>query len=648
MKKLSFLLLTILFFIRLNAQENLFVKEITKIADAEKKAAGKRLLKGIYSNASGDFTVYYYRCEWKVDPAIYYIDGNVTSYFITTAATQSITFDLAHQLTVDSVLSNGNKLNFSQDTDETVKINFFSFHNVNQKDSVTIFYHGVPAGTNNSFGYFVTSLHNNIPVLWTLSEPYGSRDWWPCRNGLDDKADSIDIYITHPSQYKASSNGLLIDTATANGFTTTHYKHRYPIASYLVAIAVTNYSTFIDTLQLGTNNLPIIQYIYPEDSAFFQQNKHYLYQVLPVYNTLYDVYPFMNERYGQTEFGFSGGQEHQTNSFVYAPGEDLMAHELAHQWFGDKVTCASWQDIWLNEGFASYSADFLYMKYFSPYYYPLYVSGNLSYVISQPDGSVFVDDTTNVDRIFDSRLTYGKGSFLVRMLEWTLGDSLFFKGLRQYLEDPKIKYGFAHTADLQRNLEEVSGMNLDYFFKQWLYGQGYPMFTVQWSENNNNFATINISQTTSHPSVSFYKLPLQLVFKNATQEKSFVINDTINNQQATLDIGFSADSILIDPQQWLISAHDTAIKLSTAAATNLLQVYPNPFTNEIIVSIKNPTDTKLQMELFNALGQKVFFNSYDLSGADQTFDLPVSSLAHGLYFLRISGNTVKFQQKLVK
>jgi aminopeptidase N len=648
MKNYLFVFSLLIFFTDLQAQKNVFVRENKMIAAGERRVGGNMIEKGIYSNASPNFNVYYYRCEWAVDPAVLYIQGKVTPYFTVTANTPSVSFDLSDSLIVDSVLSNGNKLNFAQDTNETVTINFLAPHNINQQDSVSIYYHGVPPQDSESIGDFTINTHAGVPVLWTLSEPYGARDWWPCRNGLDDKPDSIDIYITNPAQYRASSNGLLIDSATTGSTKLTHYKHRYPIASYLVAIAVTNYSTFLDTLQFPDKALPVFSYVYPEDSANFSSRTHFMLQVFHLYNDLYDEYPFMNERYGQTQFGFSGGMEHQTNSFVLEPDEDLMAHELAHQWFGDKITCASWQDIWLNEGFATYNADFLYMQNFSPSYYPQYVSGDLAYVVSQPNGSVFVTDTTSVNRIFDDRLTYCKGAFLVRMLRWTLGDSLFFKAIHQYLEDPLVAYGFAHTADLQRNLETVSRMDLNYFFNQWFYGQGYPSFTVKWNENTNNFANITISQATSDPSVSFFKVPLQLTFKNATQSKTFVINDTINNQQASLDLGFVADSVLIDPSQYLISAQDTAIKIPSVITKNLIQIYPNPFSNNIIVSIRNPVDPSLQFQLFNALGQRLIATTFNLTGADATFSLPVGPLANGVYFARIEGNTTKFEQELVK
>ncbi len=539
-------------------------KQNLQIADAERLAASKKA--GIINSsvASSNFNVSYYRCQWNIDPAVFNISGCVTSYFKITSRTNQITMDLTKKLTVDSIKMRNKTLAFTQTISDGLVISFPKYLKKNKLDSISIFYHGKPNGSGSSFSQ---TKHNGTNVIFTLSEPYGAKDWWPCRNGLDDKADSIDIYITHPSQYKASSNGLLMSTINAGGLTTSYYKHRYPVASYLVAIAVTNYATFTDSVQLGNKKMPVYSYVYPENLTAFQGRTHFMLQAIPLFNDTYGEYPFINERYGQTQFSWGGGMEHQTNSFVVSTDENLMAHELAHQWFGDKITCASWQDIWLNEGFATYSADFLYMKNFSPTYYPQYVSGDLNYIVSQPGGSVFVDDTTSFNRIFDSRLTYNKGAFLLRMLEWTLGSETFFQGIKNYYTDPKIAYGFARTADFQRNMEQVSGVNLDYFFNQWFYGQGYPSFQVSWSQNANNKVHIIITQTTSHPSVQFFKLPLELVFKNGSQSKSVVIHVNGQTKQTTVDIGFQATNVLIDPDHWIISKNNTSSKLGPNADT---------------------------------------------------------------------------------
>ena len=200
--------------------------------------------------------------------------------------------------------------------------------------------------------------------MWSLSEPYGSRDWWPCKNGLDDKADSIDVFITNPIAYKAASNGILQSETPVSGGTKllTHWKHRYPIATYLICFAVTNYSVFNRSVNLSTGVLPMQTFCYPEDSTSFSNGTINTLNAMQLFDTLFYLpYPFMNEKYGHVQFGWGGGMEHQTSTFVVSIDESLCAHELAHQWFGDKITCGSWKDIWLNEGFATHLAS-MYME----------------------------------------------------------------------------------------------------------------------------------------------------------------------------------------------------------------------------------------------------------------------------------------------
>ncbi len=620
------------------------------IAKFERQARSKQFDRAV-TLASNNFTVHYYKCEWKVNPSRNFIRGKVTAHFIITASTNSLVFDLSHVLKVDSVYMRGKRLSFSQSTNETLSIQLPKTYLADNKDSLTIFYKGAPVG--GGFGSFIQSEHNGTPVIWTLSEPYGAKDWWPCRNGLDDKADSIDIYVTHPSEYTVSSNGVFQSAVRNNKTTTTYYKHRYPIASYLVAIAVTDYSVFTDHVQLGDKSLPVISYVYPEDSATFHSNTYLMLRAMQLYNNRFTEYPFINERYGQTQFGWGGGMEHQTNSFIVSSGENLMAHELAHQWFGDKITCGSWTDIWLNEGFATFCADFLYNETYNLSQYKAYVKNDLDNIVSSPGGSVKVDDTTNTGRIFDGRLSYHKGAFLLRMLRWTLGDSLFFNGIRNYLTDPLIEYNFARTEDLQRNLEAASGLNLTYFFNQWYSGQGYPSFAVQWSQNLSNKATITINQTTSVPSsVSFFQVLLPLTFKNATLQKTVMVQNNVNNQVVTADIGFKADTVLIDPDLYLISNNNKSIHtISTQPeTTEPVTVSPNPFTDKINISFQEAEGKKILIQLYDNFGHSIVHDNFTGS-IDQTYTLTVPNLAAGTYLLRITVDdkvTTRYMVKTTK
>ncbi len=597
--------------------------------------------------ASTNFDVKYYRCEWEVDPAVRYITGKVTVYYVITTATGDITFDLMAPLSADSVKQRNTVLN-KQQTADALQVFFPATVNAGVLDSISIFYKGVPPET--GFGSFVTTQHAGTPVLWSLSEPYGARDWWPCKNGINDKADSIDIIVTTPAAYKAAANGLLqSEILIASGTKrAAMWKHRYPIASYLVAFAVTNYSVINQTLQMGSNNVPMVTYAYPESAITFQNSLVHTQLAMQVFHKIVGEYPFAKEKYGHVQFSWGGGMEHQTCSFMGSTADYLIAHELAHQWFGDKVTCGSWEDIWLNEGFASLlTRIFFEAKY--PAFGAEFRKDDLIGVVSQPGGSVKVDDTTSVNRIFDGRLSYGKAGLVLNMLRFKLTDSVFFRGVRNYLNDPKLAYGFARTSDLIKHLEAASGQNLTEFFNDWYSGQGYPTYNVQWTPVGSSRVRLKINQTTSHPSVNFFELPVPIKLKNATQQKTILLDNTSNGQEFLENIGFTPDSIFVDPDCWLISKNNTVTKtVDNNIPANSITVFPNPINTQFSIWLRNFTATTADVALYNAAGQRLFTQKVALVNGGEFVDVQSAHLPAGMYTLRITAGTFKYTKKLVK
>lgn len=615
-----------------------------KVAQFEKQAyLGKQLAKSSTS-ASNNFDVKYYRCEWEVNPTIRFIKGKVTSYFVITAPSSSITYDLMNTLTVDSVKGPNGNISYSQ-TNNTLIINFAGSKAQGTLDSVSIYYKGVPP--DNGFGSFEINTHAGIPILWTLSEPYGSRDWWPCKNGLDDKADSIDVYITNPSQYKAASNGLLQDEIISGDKKTTHWKHRYPIASYLVCMAVTNYAEYKDYIQIGDQNLLMQTFCYPENLALFKQQTQLLFPTMKYYSELFGTYPFINEKYGHVQFGWGGGMEHQTSTFLYSPDEFLMSHELAHQWFGDKITIGSWQHIWLSEGFATFLTNLDAEKKY-PQTAMLGRTLEINKITANSGGSVFVKDTSSVDRIFDARLSYSKGGYLLNMLRWILGDDNFFTGLKKYFNDPTLAYNFAVTKDLQRNLEDVSGKKLDYFFDQWFYGEGYPSYNIQWSQVGNDYVKIKMNQITSNPSVDFFKLPVALLFKNATQQKTIIIDNQANGEIFFNNIGFIADTVIVDPDHWLITKNNSTERLPDITGDNDIQIYPNPFVSSININFLHFSSPKVFLKIFDEKGSLIMHETVAING--YLFkQINLSHLPRGVYMVKVdSGDGVSLTKKILK
>ena len=208
---------------------------------------------------------------------------------------------------------------------------------------------------------FTTSQHFGTPIMWTLSEPFGARDWWPCKQDLSDKIENIDFYITAPSAYKGVANGLEVsEIANNNGTKTVHYQHNYAIPAYLVAFAVTNYQIYQQTAGTAPNTFPIVNYIYPENYNSAVNQVAVTLPIMNLFENLFETYPFHEEKYGHAQFGWGGGMEHTTVSFMGSFSRDLIAHELAHHWFGNKITCGTWKDIWLNEGFAEYMSGLVY------------------------------------------------------------------------------------------------------------------------------------------------------------------------------------------------------------------------------------------------------------------------------------------------
>jgi len=616
------------------------------IAAMEANAHQRLILSNESSFASNNFDVKYYRCQWEMDPAVRYISGIVTVYFTTTAPASSITLDMMNSLQTDSVRQRNNSLVFNQ-TSNTIEINFPATLTAGMLDSVSIYYKGIPANT--GFGSFIQSSHAGVPVIWSLSEPYGSRDWWPCKNGLDDKADSIDIIITHPATYKAASNGLLqSERSIAGNKTITHWKHKYPIASYLICFAITNYAVFNNTVQLGNVTLPMQTYCYPESLAAFQANTPKVLNSMVFFHNRFGDYPFIKEKYGHVQFGWGGGMEHQTATFLVSPNESLMAHELAHQWFGDMITTYSWQDIWLNEGFATHLAA-MYMENT----YPENTYNNRRLVVnnitSSPGGSVKVIDTANVNRIFDGRLSYNKGSYLIYMLRFVLGDAVFFKAINNYLKDPLLAYGFARTADLKKHLEKESGKDLTTFFNQWYEGQGFPSYNVQWSPLGSSHVKILMNQTTSHSSVPFFEMPVALKFKNASQEKTVIVNNTSNAQLFIQQLGFVPDTVLVDPEYWIISRNNSTQKTTLVnSGEGMADIYPNPVANPLNIFFHDFNASSAAINIFNTEGKLMFKKVVPLVNGAELLQIPTQQWARGVYVIHIHAGNKKIVKQVIR
>ncbi|CAN5436485.1 M1 family aminopeptidase [soil metagenome] len=617
--------------------------ELHSISQIEQKGFLNRIIPQTQALDNSNFI--YQRCEWNIDPAVVFINGKITTHFIPNSIISQLEFDLSDSLQTDSVIYHGNQVVFLHNS-EILTVNFPASLPASIVDSVTVFYHGIPPNT--GFGSFDTSSHAGVPVLWTLSEPYGAKDWWPCKQNLSDKIDSIDIIVTSPSQYTTASNGLLVKDTVIGGSRICYWKHRHPIAAYLVCFATSNYSIYTDLVPFNGDTVKVINYVYPENLSTHQAETANIIPIMQLYDTLFGAYPFTDEKYGHAECDFGGGMEHTTITFVGNFSYELLSHELGHHWFGDQVTCGSWHDIWLNEGFASYLSGLCYEHYAPTLYWLPFKQGRISHITSQPDGSVYCDDTTSVPRIFDDRLSYAKGAMILNTLRWVIGDSAFYAGVKNYLNDPLFAYGFATTSDLQQHFETASGQNLAWYFNDWYYGQGFPTYSINWSQNVNNLATFTVNQTQSDPSVSFFELPLPIEFKDATHDTIVRVNNSFSGEPFSIQLSFHADSLIFDPDYWIISANNTISNVPQIEIDRTIAVYPNPAEDQIFLHTGNAFAGNSKVKITDASGKLILEQNIILSNSTSIHAIDIRQLAKGVYFITVKSDDVDYTAKFVK
>lgn len=637
MRNVYLLCLSIFAFHTFSAQyknENIEKKGLIK---EEMKSYAAKMAAGNINLNTLNYDLQYQRMDIAIDPAVYNISGSVTSHFKPNQAMSSIYFDLNNNMNVSQVNYHGQNLTFQQLSTKEIKINFATALAANVLDSLTIQYNGAPSTANNSF---FTNTQSGTAVLATLNEPYGAQDWFPTKQSLNDKIERFDIKVTTPAQYSVASNGrLMSETILGNGQKRTFWRTQYPITAYLVALSITNFVKLNDTM--GTPPFPFVNYLYPSTNADAgsMANIEWTKTVMNTFETYFGAYPFRNEKYGHMEFTAGGGMEHQTMTSMGAWSKQLIAHELAHQWFGDKVTCGAWNDIWLNEGFATFGEHVAYEKLvMTNAEFLNYLLGEKNYITSDTQGSVYVADSNlgSVGAIFNGRLTYSKGGYVVRMMKWILGDTVFYQALKDYHARPNLAYNYVRTSDLNASFLTSTGTNFTEFFNDWIYGQGYPTYDIRWKQTGNQ-VTFKASQAQSHSSVSFFEMPLPIkVTGTGGQTAFFALNNTSNNQFFNETVSFPIASVQFNYEYQILEKNSTVTQDNNLNTTDFktqeFSIYPNPAKNELFISgLKKEANYKI----LTADGRLV-----KKGKANQKIDIAV--LDKGIYFIMINNSNLKF------
>ncbi|MCX6133793.1 MAG: M1 family aminopeptidase [Ignavibacteriales bacterium] len=615
------------------------------------------------------FDVTYYKLDLKLRTSPGDVSGAVTMVARSlTSSLSSVTLDLMSTMKVDSVIAGGTRVTgFDQQT-SFVNIPLNRGYGAGEYFTTTVYYHGVPGSSGFGSFAFQTAPGSTNPWVWSLSEPYGAKDWWPCKDHPGDKADSADVWVTCDALFKVGSEGKLVSVVDNGDGTRTHkWKHRYPIATYLVSIAVADYAEFSGWFKYTpSDSMQVLNYALSSSIVPATSSMGVTLSMLQIYSDLFGLYPFVKEKYGHSQFGWGGGMEHQKMTSLGSFDESLIAHEMAHQWFGDMITMKTWPHIWLNEGFATYCVALYREKKYGQAAFNDEVLNHIFPGIVSPtvNGSVYVKDTSTVGQVFNTVLVYHKGGAVLHMLRRVLGDSVFFKAMKQYATDKRFQYGVASTEDFQSVCETVSGQPLGYFFSQWIYGGRYPAYRYEWGTTQAGppyTVRVSLTQTTGTSNPAFFQMPIDFRFTGSAFDTTIVVLNNAASQVFVFTLPKMPTSFQLDPNNWIVkSSSGTVVNIEQISEMPemyaLLQNYPNPFNPSTVIPFDLPRTSQVTLEIYNGLGELV-----NVLAKDQIFEaghhtvqfegvsIRGGGLPSGVYYCRmmVSGNLVQTRKMVL-
>lgn len=595
-------------------------------------------------DTDSSFDVNYVKFDLAVTADTEYLAGSVElrAHANVLRANRTIQLSLRAQLSVDSIFDDGSAATF-QHTGDNLFVTLNRNYAPQAPFDLVIYYHGFSTipdkeGLFHYWQNWQTQQSSGIPLCYTESEPYSAKDWWPCKDNPADKLDSADLYFTCPTPYIVGSNGTLVAVVDHGSTQTFHWHESYPVDHYLLAFDCTQFDTLIHWHHWADgDSMKIMHFVFPNPGDTMQRSLIEVDSILDLYERWFGPYPFRTEKYGIAQY-YSGGMENETLSFCNDADSSLVAHETAHQWFGDAVTCKTWNDCWLNEGFATYITG-LYFRYNDgEAYFDTLMKGQDSIVTLQPGGTVHTPDSLLLTNVLDSRLVYSKGCFLLHMLRFVLGsDSAFFRCLREYVTGP-LRYGVVSAEDFEHSVEKSTGRDLGWFFQEWVYGDGYPVYDVAWNAQDGRNPSVTISQTGSTSASPLFVMPIELEFIGDGIDTTVQVLD--NSAQKTFGFSFSkpVTKLIFDPHNWLLdgslprtlAVHSTtSLDASYFRVTRLLNSYSIDFSME--------QSGPVSVEIYDLLGRRIAAIplGVQVAGSHSIPWQPSVELLTGAYFCRL-------------
>ncbi len=597
------------------------------------------------------YDVKYLKLDLAIEANNRNINGTALTRAIAVQPLDSFICELKNNMILDSVFINGVKnISFTRSADH-VFIPLSPIITAGSTVEALFYYRGL---TNTGAVFAGTVTSNGLMYTASLSESYQAREWFPVKQFLKDKIDSADCWITTSNTNLAGSNGLLVNTVDLpNSKKQFQWKTTYPMSYYMPSFSVGNYmdyKIYAKPLSISPDSILVQNYIV-NNSTYFNTNKANIDKTpafIEKLSELYGLYPFRFEKYGHAHANIGGGMEHQTMSTMSSFGSTLIAHELGHQWFGDNVTCATWNHIWINEGFASYS-EYLLIEHL-PALFPTtnpasYMLGVHTNVMSSAGGSVFVPDASLFDenRIFSGRLSYDKGSAIIHNLRFELqNDNTFYQVLQAFQQQYKDSVA---TADDFKNLAQtISGKGLTDFFNQWYYGEGYPTFNVDYSKQGDSLVLL-VNQTVSAPAVtSFFKGLYEIRFSTLQGDTTVKINLQNNNQVFKFRSNRTPNGVTVDPNNWVINkvGSITTGFNDPVNVSNEVKLFPNPSAGNAY--LQYPANWFENITVYDIAGKLLKRYTINRSSTSQSL---VNELPAGVYSVQLTGKGRIAIKKLV-
>ncbi|MDF1574277.1 MAG: M1 family aminopeptidase [Bacteroidales bacterium] len=509
--------------------------------------------------------------------------------------------------------------------------------------------YGGDAGQDRGFFAGITNKKGsdyNFDVTYTLSEPHNARDWFPVKQILEDKIDSVTFRLICDKELLAGSNGLLVTREEVGGKHMLTWKTHYPMAYYLLSFAVADYVdySFYAPLSDESDSVLVQNYLYDTEEVLsdWKEQIDKTGALITLFSKLLIDYPFAEEKYGHAMAPMGGGMEHQTMTTLQNFRFSLVAHELAHQWFGDYLTCGNWQDIWINEGFASY------MEYVAAEHLQGreaaddWMEDAISIALGEKKGSVYVPkaEVESDYRLFSYALSYKKGAVLLHMIRFILDDDdLFYRVLRTYLL--RYQNGHATGADFQAVLEEVSELDFSCFFEQWYYGEGYPVFQLFWEQQGDSLLLVSEQIGSASGVTPLFQVPFELdIILNNGQTERFRLMQEHPREEFRIPVEGYVERIVFDPGKQLLKTATVVQKLPEGKP---FRYGPNPVVSLLHIQFPNLSSID-GVRITNLAGQEI----YQLSRVSNPLTLNLSSLADGPYLLELSTPYDTFQERIVK